>query len=92
MARVSGPLQTTTVQRLVVTETLRTVGVGIVIGVVGALAGARLLRALVYGVSTMDPLTFAVVPAIVVVVAVLAAMIPARRASRVDPVTVLRMD
>jgi ABC-type lipoprotein release transport system permease subunit len=50
------------------------------------------LRALVYGVSTTDPLTFAVVPVIVVAVAVLAAMIPARRAARVDPATVLRMD
>jgi ABC-type lipoprotein release transport system permease subunit len=60
--------------------------------VVIAVAGARVLRALVYGVSTTDPLTFAVVPVIVVAVAVLAAMIPARRAARVDPATVLRMD
>ena len=79
-------------QRLVVGETLRTVGVGIVIGVVGAIAGARVLRALVYGVSATDPLTFAVVPIVVVAVAILAAMIPARRAARVDPATVLRMD
>jgi len=75
-----------------VAETLRTVGVGIVVGVAGALAGARLLRALVYGVSETDPLTFVAVPVIVVVVAVMAAVVPARRAARVDPVTVLRMD
>jgi putative ABC transport system permease protein len=80
------------VQRLVLGETLRTVGVGVAVGVVIAVAGARVLRALVYGVSTTDPLTFAVVPVIVVAVAVLAAMIPARRAARVDPATVLRMD
>jgi len=80
------------VQRLVLGETLRTVGVGVAVGVVIAAAGARVLRALVYGVSTTDPLTFAVVPVIVVAVAVLAAMIPARRAARVDPATVLRMD
>jgi predicted permease len=80
------------VQRLVIGETLRTVGVGIVVGVVGALAGTRVIGALVYGVSAADPLTFVVVPVAVVVVAVLAAAIPARRASRVDPIAVLRMD
>ena len=80
------------VQLLVVGETLRTVGVGIALGLVAAVAGARVLRALVYEVSATDPLTFVAVPVLVVAVAVLAAMIPARRASRVDPVTVLRMD
>jgi predicted permease len=82
----------TDVQLLVVGETLRTVGVGIAVGVAAAVAGARVLRALVYGVSATDPLTFVVVPAIVVVVATLAAIIPARRASRVDPISVLRAD
>ena len=80
------------VQRLVIGETLRTVGVGIVVGVVAALAGTRVMRALVYDVSAADPLTFTLVPIAVVVVAVLAAAIPARRASRVDPISVLRMD
>jgi len=46
----------------------------------------------VYGVSAADPLTFVAVPILVTVVAVLAAAIPARRASRVDPITVLRAD
>jgi ABC-type antimicrobial peptide transport system permease subunit len=73
-------------------ETLRTVGVGIVIGMVGAVAGARALQALVYGVSATDPVTFISVPLVVLVVAVLAAAVPAWRASRVDPVSVLRMD
>ncbi|HUQ83266.1 MAG TPA: ABC transporter permease, partial [Gemmatimonadaceae bacterium] len=80
------------VQWLVVGETLRTVGVGVAVGMVAAIAGARVLRALVYDVSATDPLTFVVVPVIVVAVAVLAAIIPARRASRVDPVAILRMD
>jgi putative ABC transport system permease protein len=80
------------VQVLVVGETLRTVGVGVVIGMIAAAGGAQLLRTLVYGVSATDPLTFVVVPLIVVAVAMLAAAIPARRASRVDPVTVLRME
>ena len=80
------------VQRLVIGETLRTVGVGIVVGVVAALALTRVIRSLVYDVSPADPLTFTLVPLAVVVVAVLAAAIPARRASRVDPIAVLRMD
>ena len=79
-------------QTLVVGETLRTVGAGIVIGLVAAFVGAGVLRALVYEVSTTDPLTFIAVPVLVVLVAVLAAAIPARRAARVDPVTVLRTE
>jgi ABC-type antimicrobial peptide transport system permease subunit len=66
--------------------------VGITIGIAGAAAGVRVLRGLVYGVSAADPLTFVAVPILVTVVAVLAAAIPARRASRVDPITVLRAD
>ena len=80
------------VQRLVVGETMRTVGVGILVGIGGAVAGARVLEALVYGVGTRDPLTYVVVPLVVVSVAVLASLIPARRAARVDPARVLRMD
>jgi putative ABC transport system permease protein len=80
------------VQLMVVGETLRTVGVGVVVGVLAAAGGARLLRGLIYGVSATDPATFVAVPVIVVAVAVLAAAIPARRASRVDPVAVLRME
>lgn len=80
------------VKRLVIGETLRTVAVGIAVGIGGALAGVRLLRGLVYGVSAADPLTFIAVPLVVTAVAVLAAAIPARRASRVDPIMVLRAD
>lgn len=77
---------------LVIRETLRMVAVGIAVGVAAAAAGARVLRGLVYGVSAADPLTFVVVPIVVMAVAVLAAAIPARRASRVDAVTVLRVE
>jgi putative ABC transport system permease protein len=82
----------TDVQLLVVGETLRTVGVGVAVGLLVAIAGARVLRSLVYDVSATDPLTFVAVPLIVVAVATLAAVIPARRASRVDPISVLRAD
>ena len=80
------------VHALVIGETLWTVMIGVVVGLVAAGSGARLLRALVYDVSPTDPLTFVAVPLLVTAVAVLAAVIPARRASRVDPVSVLRMD
>ena len=80
------------VQVLVVGETLRTVGIGVVVGMIAAAGGAQLLRTLIYGVSATDPMTFIIVPVVVVAVAVIAAAIPARRASRVDPVTVLRME
>ena len=77
---------------LVIRETLRTVALGIVVGIGAAVGGVRLLRGLVYGVSAADPLTFVAVPIVVTLVAVLAAAIPARRASRVDAVTVLRTE
>jgi len=80
------------VKLLVIGDTLRLVAVGVVVGVGTAAAGVRVLRGLVYGVSAADPFTFVVVPVVVTAVAVLAAAIPARRASRVDPVTVLRAD
>jgi putative ABC transport system permease protein len=80
------------VKLLVIRETLRTVAVGIAVGIAVAAAGVRVLRDLVYGVSAADPLTFVAVPIVVTAVAVLAAAIPARRASRVDAVTVLRAE
>ena len=80
------------VHALVIGETLRTVMIGVVLGLIAAAGGARLLRALVYDVSATDPVTFVAVPLLVIAVAVLAAAIPARRASRVDPVSVMRMD
>jgi putative ABC transport system permease protein len=79
-------------KRLVIGETLPTVAVGVTLGISGAAAGVRVLRGLVYGVSASDPFTFIAVPIVVTVVAVLAAAIPASRASRVDPITVLRAD
>ena len=80
------------VKRLVIGETLRTAAAGVTVGIAGAAAGVRVLRGLVYGVTAADPLTFIAVPLVVTAVAVRAAAIPAGRATRVDPVTVLRAD
>lgn len=77
-------------RQLVVSQGLRMAGVGVLFGVMGALVASRLLASLVYGVSTKDPLTLATVSLLFVLIAMVASYLPARRASRVDPVTVLR--
>jgi predicted lysophospholipase L1 biosynthesis ABC-type transport system permease subunit len=64
-------------------------GIGVALGLAGALALARVMETLVFGVPTRDPLTFAVVP---VVLAAAATIIPARRAARVHPMEALRED
>jgi putative ABC transport system permease protein len=63
---------------------------GLVLGLAGALFLTRTLAGLVYGVGTLDPLTFATVPAVLAVVALLACLVPAVRAASVDPITTLR--
>ena len=65
-------------------------GVGVAIGAVAALLFTRLLKGLVYGVSTSDPIAFAAVIVLLCGVAVLASWMPARRAARVDPMEALR--
>ena len=66
--------------------------VGGVLGLALALAAARLLGGLLFEVDTLDPLTFVGVPLVLAAAALLAAWLPARRASRVHPVTALRTD
>jgi ABC-type antimicrobial peptide transport system permease subunit len=66
------------------------VGAGIVLGLVGFLALARLLASLLYGVGTADPLALGGATVILLAAGLLAAYFPARRASRIDPALVLR--
>jgi putative ABC transport system permease protein len=66
--------------------------VGAVIGLVGALGLSRVLRTLLVGVSAQDPAIFATVPATLILVAIVASWVPARRASRIQPVEALRYD
>jgi putative ABC transport system permease protein len=78
------------VLRMVLLEGLRPAVLGIVLGAVGALVAARLLEKLVFGVKASDPLTLAVVAASLLLVSVLASLLPAWRAVKLDPLTVLR--
>jgi putative ABC transport system permease protein len=76
--------------KLVLGQGMLLTAVGLVLGLAGAAALTRTLSGLVYGVGTLDPLTFAAVPALLAVVALLACFLPARRAASVDPITTLR--
>jgi predicted permease len=80
------------VARLVLRQGLGAVLLGIVIGFAGALASTRLLAGLIYGVSTTDPATFVAVSLLLAFIATLAIALPARRASRVDPLVALRYE
>jgi putative ABC transport system permease protein len=68
------------------------ISVGIVLGVAGATAAAHVLRKTVEGMQPADPATFAVTLFVLTIAALVASFLPARRASRVDPMTVLRQD
>jgi len=80
------------VLRLVVGEGVRLVAIGVVIGLVGAVAATRVLAGMLFGVTATDPMTFVIVSAVLVVVALGAAVVPARRAARVDPMVALRYE
>ena len=80
------------VVRFVVRQGAVLVGVGIVGGLIGAMVLTRLVASLLSGVSTRDPLTFVAVPLLLASVAMLATLVPAWRAARVDPVIALRAD
>jgi putative ABC transport system permease protein len=84
--------RTSDVLRLVIVEGMSPVLVGIVTGTIAALASARVMRTLVFGVSASDPATLAAVGATLALVALIASLVPAYRASRLDPVKTLRAE
>jgi hypothetical protein len=80
------------VLRMVLRHAMRPVVTGIAIGLLLAAAVTRLLSSLLYHVTATDPLTFAAVPSILLLIAIVAALIPARRATRVPPTASLRYE
>ena len=80
------------VMRMVICQGMRMMASAIAIGVLAALGLTRLMARLLFQVQPWDPASFIVVPALVLVVTALALWIPARRASRVDPVLALKFE
>ncbi|HEX6306978.1 MAG TPA: ABC transporter permease [Longimicrobiales bacterium] len=78
------------VRRMVLRQGLDLAGIGTALGLAGAIALTRLLESVLFEVDSRDPLTFLVVPVVLIAVSALAAWLPARRASRVPPLHALR--
>jgi len=81
-----------TVLRSVLGQARVLTGVGLAVGLVGAFALSRALASMLYGVSATDPVTFGGTALLLGLVALVATWVPARRASRVDPVEALRAE
>ena len=84
--------RTSDVLRLVIVEGMSPVLVGVATGTIAALASARVMRTLVFGVSASDPVTLAAVGTTLALVALIASLVPAYRALRLDPMTTLRAE
>jgi putative ABC transport system permease protein len=80
------------VLRLVLLRGLQIGTIGVGLGVAGALALSRLMSTLLYGVSPADPFTFAMVSMMMALIVLVACFVPARRATRVDPMVALRYE
>jgi len=89
IALVARPID---VQRLVVRESMMPVVVGLTVGVVAALMASRLVESLLFDVQPRDMATYVGVCALLASAAVIAAMLPARRAARVNPLVALRSE
>ena len=80
------------VLRLILRQGMTLVAAGVIFGIAASLGLTRLIASLLYGISASDPWTFAVIAALLVGVALLACYLPARRATKVDPLEALRYE
>jgi predicted permease len=78
--------------RLVLTRALRIVAAGVIVGLAGAAAVTRVLQTFLFGVTPTDPIAFTIVTLLLIAVGLMAAWLPARRASRIDPWAALRAE
>jgi ABC-type antimicrobial peptide transport system permease subunit len=80
------------VRAMVVVQGARVIGVGVIVGVVASLVSTKVLGNLLYGVAPLDWVTFLAMSGSMVVIGLLASYLPARRASKVDPIVSLRSE
>jgi ABC-type antimicrobial peptide transport system permease subunit len=84
--------QASNLRNLVIGQGMILAGAGVVLGVAGALWLSRFLASFLFGVKAWDPIAFLVTPLVLSGVALFAVWIPARKATRVDPMTALRLE
>jgi putative ABC transport system permease protein len=89
MALGAGP---TNILGLVLKQGVLLTGIGVVVGLVAALILTRLMASLLFGVTSTDAITYVGVSALLAAVAIVATYIPARRATQVDPIKILRYE
>jgi putative ABC transport system permease protein len=90
--RIALGAQPRNIMSLVLTQGMKLAALGVLLGLIGAISMTRWLVSLLYGVSATDPLTFALIALLPMIVAMLACWIPARRATRVNPLVALRYE